>query len=165
MASLPQKTLSAPKVIATENKAAVVSKMRAKLAGPSMDMVNRSEKDELKANTKRVGVLWRAIALAVIIGLNLFVFGFKAETFTSTQKSQVQSLPTPHAKMEIDQQLLYWTYALHDFEKLKAEFSTGDKVIINRDHALQQIALLMPKASPGTVFKARIYQGSGGKLK
>jgi hypothetical protein len=135
-----------------EQRNAIVEKMRGKLAGPSQSLVQTGERRRYAARKTVFGWGWR-IALAIVFALgNLAYVTSRQDAPVKAAVKTAPRLPGPAAKLSVNDQALYWTYALYDFDQLKSRFGVSSKGIVDAGLAKRRLRELLPKADARTRF-------------
>jgi hypothetical protein len=67
------------------------------------------------------------------------------------------NLPAPGADLSVDEQALYWTYALYDAGKFEACFHVPGGYAVSRGQARRELEGLLPKVSPATLAEISSY--------
>jgi hypothetical protein len=137
---------------------ALVAKMRTRLAGGSEFEARIKEKEKITTHKKRFS--WGAkigIAAIVILG-NLAYLGVKKESKSDSIAKHALTLPAPSATLSLDDQALYWTYALYDYNLLKTRFGAPKGAVVDARVATAKIKELMPKLDARTRFIINNYR-------
>jgi hypothetical protein len=125
--------------------------MRSKLATtPSIAVEKAAQRKEIR----RKGLVswgWRAAIAVAFIAANVFFFREKDTLITRMGLESVPSLPAPDERLSVDDQALYWTYALYDFRKFEERFGTKGYYAINPNAARKHLEGLLPSVSPATL--------------
>lgn len=129
---------------------ALLSKMRGKLAGfaPPASVEVRS-----KAVSKQKAHAWvgRILILAVLVAGNYLLLDKKHVILAKMGYESVPSLPKPRGSMSLDEQALYYTYALYDITKLRQHFGVNGYFAIDERQARTKLDELLPKVEPATL--------------
>lgn len=63
----------------------------------------------------------------------------------------VAPLPEPSAALSLDDQALYWTFALYDFAALERRYQVRGYFAIDGERARKRLDRLLPHVSPGVI--------------
>lgn len=138
-------------------KEAMLAKMREKLAsnpapGTVREKHGRSRRRKLAATWSfRIGLV------LLVIGTNYLLIGHKEAIIARLGLEAVPSLPKPVATLGTDEQALYWTYALYDFNKFRATFGVDGHFAINQAEARRKLEELLPDVSTATLGEISAY--------
>lgn len=143
---------------------ATLERMRGKLAGRSQDLAVREVQLRKISRRKALSWGWRIALAAAFLCANAAVIGMtggsKAEARPVKEK-RAPALPTPK-NLGINDQALYWTYALYDFGRLKARFGAADKAVVDATQAKARLLELLPNVNAKTRFIIESYQPKPG---
>ncbi|MEO6095058.1 MAG: hypothetical protein ABIW76_05070 [Fibrobacteria bacterium] len=142
----------------------LLEKMRGKLAGSSMAHMEAAEKRRVAVRKHTMSWAWRIGVTAALALVNIVWIGSREEApLKLMAKNHARKLPVPTAAMDVNQQALYWAYALYDFAELKVHFKVPDRAIVNTAMARERLALLLPKLdAPTRATIDRMTSASGG---
>lgn len=159
-----QKDSAMPLMQKKEDREAMLSRMRDKLAAPSQAV---STKQARRVARKRLSVWTWASRVAVvgsIIAANAFLYGFRDEIIEQVKPRHAPALPKLSASLTKDKQALFWTYALFDFDKLKQTFGAPRGAVVDAGAARRHLSELRPQVSPGTRLVIDSYLPRGARL-
>lgn len=126
----------------------LLSKMRARLAGGSEVDVIIQTRQKIKVHKNAFGWFTKA-GIAAIVFLGNLVYLEQSNSSTKVeQEKRAPKLESPTQSLSLDDQALFWTYALYDFQLLKTKFNVKQNVVINGHQAHSQLETLLPKTSP-----------------
>jgi hypothetical protein len=130
---------------------ALLEKMRDKLArNIPIAQIRETERQKMKQKATANWTLRIMIGM-LFLGANFFFFGKKETLMAHIGYQAVPPLPKPNRALSIDEQALYWTYALYDFKKLKGQFGIEGLVAIDQNSAKQKLETLLPMVSKPTI--------------
>ncbi len=130
----------------------LLEKMRGKLAGASVVHLEAAEKRRVTARKTAFGWGWRiAIAMAVALG-NLAYIVSRPDAPAKAAEKHVAKLSAPSAALDANDQALYWTYALYDFDQLKSRYGVSSTAIVDAEYAKERLRALVPKVDARTRF-------------
>ncbi len=140
----------------------MLDKMRGKLAGTSQFHAEASERRRVSARVSArkalLGWGWKIGALGLIAAVNIVWLSNHSQGKVDVAPRHAPNLIPPSTKLTIDEQALYWAYALYDFDKLKSRFGAAKGVVIDSRLALANLQQLLPKVDPRTRFVIDRYQ-------
>lgn len=137
---------------------ATLERMRGKLASSSPVVLQRAEKRRSGARMSAFAWTWRISLTLLFLGANIYVLGFRDSPVRTAIKARTAPmLRAPIPSMPVDDQALYWTYALYDFDRLKQRFGAPSEAVIDAGAARRNLETLMPKISERTRFEIRKY--------
>lgn len=129
---------------------AMLEKMRGKLAAPSQAVLAREEKARKAVRMSRFSWGWRVGLVALFLAANAALVGFKDEIKVAAKRQRTApSLVEPKA-LSVNDQALYWTFALYDFNRLKATFGAPDNAVIDAAAARRNLEALIPRVDVHT---------------
>ncbi len=136
---------------------ALLEKMRGRLSAPSTASVAFAERRRNPAVRNKKAWAWGIFLVAAFLGLNLLIAGVREKAVAAAPKT-LRSLAIGAPKnLPLNEQALYWTYALYDFDRLKARFGVASHAIVSAGEAKRRLAELMPKVDERTKFAIRKY--------
>ena len=97
-----------------------------------------------------------SLALLLVAG-DLLLIGNKDRLLSNFGYRSVPALPLPGAHLSVDEQALYWTYALYDIGKLRARFHVEGYYAIRRGYARHELERLLPSVSPAILGEISAY--------
>ena len=116
-------------------------------------------KEEIKISPKRkIPSLYYTFGLIFI--LSGLIFNFSRETHPIKLVSIKKETNTPdiiRKILSIDEQALYWTYAIYDFEKFKKTFSVNKNISLNQGSSKENLIAILPMVSAPTLEKIYVY--------
>lgn len=135
----------------------LLNKMREKLAGSSMDLQEKEQR--LKQVRKRLNRawIWKFSVAALLIAANVLLYTQKERIIVTLGFEGVPALPGPKASLDPDDQALYWTYALYDFDRLQSTFGVTDRYAINAVAARKALQELLPQVGMSTLGEIATY--------
>ena len=90
-----------------------------------------------------------------------FVFNFSLKKpstgINPIKKEIISNINNPKRKLTIDEQALYWTYAIYDFEKFKKTFSPNEDISLNQISSRKNLISILPKVSRDIIEKIYAY--------
>jgi hypothetical protein len=135
-----------------EQRQAVLEKMRGKLAGRSQDAAQAVERKRASARGNIPAWGWKiALAVALMAGAMAMKPGKTRKAAIAPAKTALV-LAGPSAKMGLNDQALYWTYALYDFDRLKVSYGIPKNAIVDAGLAAEKLRALRPKVDAKTRF-------------
>jgi len=141
----------------SEKRRLMVQQMRVKLAGhievPIVSVVppNQFHRENRKFLAAAV------IVLSMIFGV-CWVAIDKGNVVIKEKLRFVERLSPPALALDVNRQLLYWTFALYDMDRLRKEFTLPKMLIVDSRIAKAHITELMPKADTKTLQIVQSYQ-------
>lgn len=140
---------------------AMLERMRGKLAAPSGASIAREERRRRAAGGKAWAWGWRIALVAAFLGANAFILGSGDDIAAVAKVRRAPSVQPPRSLAPNDQ-ALYWTYALYDFDRLKARYGAPANAVIDASEARRRLAELLPKVDERTRFLIRKYHARPG---
>lgn len=136
---------------------ALLEKMRDKLArNVPMAKVREVQKKDVRKKTAGKWSL-RIVVCLLVVAVNFLYFGKKETILAHLGYQSVPSLPRPNSSLTIDEQALYWTYALYDIQKLRSHFDISGYYAINQVGAKRNLEDLLPKVSTSVLGEISTY--------
>ena len=137
-----------------EQKRAIVEKMRGKLAGHPQAGLRVEGKKRASAHKSALALGWKLALGAVLLACAVVWYprGKTPAPIAASLKPSARTLPGPSEKFGIDEQALYWTYALYDFDRLKVSYGVPGHSLIDAGLAAERLRALMPKVNARTRF-------------
>jgi hypothetical protein len=130
----------------------MVERMRGKLAGHSQSFIQAKER-QAYATRKRAFVLgWRVALVGVFLLGNFYYIASRPEAPAKEAAKKAPRLPAPAATMNENDQAMYWTLALYDFDQLKSRFGVRAGTIVDAGAAKRKLKDLLPKVDARTRF-------------
>ncbi|MDB5051488.1 MAG: hypothetical protein JWO30_4559 [Fibrobacteres bacterium] len=147
-----------------DDREAMLLKMRSKLAGAAEPPTLRPEKRRVAM--RKPGFPWRwGFYAAALLGLcNYAYFDSGSENSVPVKEKRAKTLPLPPAKLSANDQALYWSYALYDFERLKEKFGVPKATIVDSRLAAEKLQALLPKVDAMTRFTIDRYTSEAGRV-
>jgi hypothetical protein len=130
----------------------MLEKMRSKLAGTSQHQVQKKERIVLASRRKAMGWGWRIAIMGAFLVGNLYFFSEGPQQTVKAAPKSAPRLPAPLASMDVNEQALYWAFALYDFDQLKERFGVQAASIVDAGVARKKLGELMPKVNDRTRF-------------
>ena len=142
----------------------LLEKMRGKLAGTSVAHLEAAEKRRVKARKTAMDWTWRiALAAAIVLG-NIVYMASRPDAPAKAPEKKAAKLAAPKAALSVNEQALYWAYALYDFDQLKSRYGVSPYAIVDGGIARARLEELLPKADAPTRFMIeRMIPKTGGK--
>ena len=135
----------------------ILEKMRNKLATtPAPSMLQAERKRDIR---KKTAASWtvRGAILLVFVGANFFLIGNKDTIVAKLGMEAVPPLPIPKKNLSVDEQALYWTYAMYDIGKLRHRFGVNGYFAINAVNARRALEAILPEVSPEVLGEISAY--------
>jgi hypothetical protein len=130
----------------------LLEKMRGKLAGASVAHIEAAEKRRVRARKTAMDWTWRiALAVAVVSG-NIVYLASRPDAPVKAAEKKAAKLAAPKAVLSLNEQALYWAYALYDFDQLKTRYGVSPYAIVDGGVARARLQELFPKADARTRF-------------
>ena len=163
--ALISESLSAPRLPGeATSRQALLQRMRDKMAGLSEPELKRNAQQQLKrgANFRSRGARIALLVLAAALSWA----GIEREKLTAlVGPKAVPVIATPARELTVDRQLLYWTYALYDWDRFQEEFKSSSRALLNTGMARERIRALLPQAGRQAAFQVRRYQQNTGRMR
>lgn len=135
-----------------DQRQVMVEKMRGKLAGHSQSFIQAKER-QAYATRKRAFVLgWRVALVGAFLLGNIYYVASRSDAPAKAAARKAPRLPAPAATMNVNDQAMYWTLALYDFDQLKSRFGVGPMTIVDAPAAKRKLQDLLPKVDARTRF-------------
>ena len=135
-----------------DQRQVMVEKMRGKLAGHSKSFIQAKER-QAYATRKRAFVLgWRVALVGAFLLGNIYYITSRPEAPAKAAAKKAPRLAAPPASMNVNDQAMYWTLALYDFDQLKSRFGVGPMTIVDAASAKRKLHELLPKVDARTRF-------------
>ncbi|MDQ3002084.1 MAG: hypothetical protein M3Y08_12600 [Fibrobacterota bacterium] len=138
-----------------EQRRAIVQKMRGKLAGRSPSDPPAAEKKRASSHGLASAWGWRIAFAAVVLAAAMAWLPRNAGIGPAASPAKAKPalvLTAPSEKFGINDQALFWTYALYDFDRLKVSYGVPKHVIIDAELAAGKLRVLRPKVDARTRF-------------
>ncbi|MEO7425476.1 MAG: hypothetical protein ABI036_09835 [Fibrobacteria bacterium] len=142
---------------ANDGRQVMLEKMRGKLAGTSQFQAEFQERRRVSARKSALGWGWKLGLFAIIAAGNIYWLSSHTQVKAAAVRPHAATLQPPSAQLSVDDQALYWTYAIYDFHKLTAKFGVAKDVVINSRQAETNLRDLFPKVNPYTRFEIERY--------
>lgn len=160
MAPMPNPHESRVSLLASDAaaKQAMLERMRGKLAGRSPEAADPAGGRRKGARRSAPAWGWRLGLAALFLAANAFlVTGFEDDIRQAAGKAkQAPEVRNPKS-LAVNEQALYWAYALYDFDKLKQRFGAPAHAVVDAAEAKRQLARLLPKVDARTRFQIDRY--------
>ena len=147
---------------APDARQAMLEKMRGKLAAPSQASLALAEKRKRASRGEAYAWAFRIALVLVFIAGNVALFGFREEITTVVKVRRAPSVANPKS-LPLNDQALYWTYALYDFDRLRSRFGAPANAVVDAASAKRNLDELMPKVDEKTRFMIRKYLPRNGR--
>lgn len=138
-------------------RAATLARMRGKLAAPSQASLRAEARREAGRRRAALGWGWKLAIAAALIATNVAWFGGGSDLLARARTRHAPALPPPAAALSLDDQALFWAYALYDFDKLREKFGVPAAAVIDANEARRRLAALLPKVDAGTRLAIEAY--------
>jgi hypothetical protein len=138
-----------------------LAKMRSKLATSlPTEVQNNQIKQErrVKWTLHGLGYVISGVAMLGLVFLISWAALADRDTVTTRAKSAAQSLIPPGEARSIDDQTLYWAYALYDFRMLVKAYNVPPTALVDTRRASEELNRLFPKASATAQLKVMQYR-------
>jgi hypothetical protein len=160
---IPGATTGMPLFGNTKDRDAVLARMRGKLASPSRDLQAAGERRESRKVRRAWGWTWKLYLVGAIIALNGAYFGLREQAAGQAPQKRAPVLPGA-AALSLEKQALFWTYALYDFDKLRATFGAPSGAVVDARIALRKLEELRPRVDAETRLIIDSYRPARGKV-
>lgn len=130
----------------------LLAKMRGKLAGQSRFESLAREKAIHAARVRKLGWAWKIALAAALVAGNCAYFLTRENSAIRLLVKRAPTLAHPPAALDLNKQALYWTYALYDFDRLKATFGVPRNAIVDGHFASERLSALLPDVDARTRF-------------
>jgi hypothetical protein len=128
-----------------------------KLADPQTPAM---EKAACKRDVRRKSAAtWTlgAVAILSLMGANYLYQAHKDVLFSSLRLESVPTLPSPRKGLGIDEQALYWTYALYDIASFRKRFGITGYYAVNQAEARRNLEKILPDVSTSALGEISTY--------
>ena len=142
-----------------DNREAMLLKMRGKLAGISEFQIQNTAQRKIAVQKSAFGWGWRIGIAAILAMCNYAYFSAKDEPQGPARVKHAPKLAGPSASLGLDDQALYWAYALYDFDMLKKKYGVAKGTAINAATAKARLNELLPKVDTYTRYLIARYTG------
>ena len=136
---------------------AFLEKMRSKLATTPPPNVELEARNRQVRKRKAASWTLRAGILLAVIAVNYLFFGNRDMIVAKLGLESVPALPVPSRTQSIDEQALYWTFALYDIGKLRERFGVTGYYAIDQANARRSLEKLLPETSPAVLGEISAY--------
>ena len=144
----------------SDNREAMLLKMRGKLAGISEFQVQDTAKRKLAVQRSAFGWGWRIGIAAAVALCNYAYFSLKDEPRgQAAREKHIPKVQGPSAALSLNDQALYWAYALYDFDMLKKKYGVPKTATVNAATAKARLNELLPKVDTYTRYLIGRYTG------
>lgn len=141
---------------------AVLERMRSKLAAPSQAVLAREEKARKAVRMGRLAWGWRIGMVALFLAANAALVGFRDEIKVAAAKRRTAPMLADPKALSVNDQALYWTYALYDFNRLKSTYGAPDNAVIDAAAAKRNLEALLPRVDLPTRIRIDNYRPRPG---
>jgi hypothetical protein len=101
--------------------------------------------------TRAPAWLWKAALGIALIGANAAYLALRhAHPAPKAVEKRVPPLPGPAAALSVNEQALYWTYALFDFDMLRKQYGVPQGSVVDAAIATRNLKELLPKVDVPT---------------
>ncbi|MDB5051484.1 MAG: hypothetical protein JWO30_4555 [Fibrobacteres bacterium] len=135
----------------------LLEKMRSKLATTPPPALEQALRRRVSRRTSLFSWGWKAGLALVFVAANYLLISHKDVIISRIGLESVPALPKPEKKMDVDEQALYWTYALYDIRKFRQHFGVQGYYAINSKDARKQLEALLPQVGPATLGMISAY--------
>jgi hypothetical protein len=129
---------------------ALLERMRGKLAAPSQAALAREEKARKAVRRGRLAWGWRIGLVVLFLAANAALVGFKDEIGVAVRKQRTAPRLAGPESLTVNDQALYWAYALYDFNRLKAAYGAPENAVIDAAAARRNLEALLPEVDVPT---------------
>lgn len=136
---------------------AFLEKMRNKLASTPPPAVEQEARKRDVRKKKAVSWTVRAGILLAVVAANYLLLGNRDILVAKLGLESVPALPLPQKTLSIDEQALYWTYAMYDIGKFRERFGVTGYYGINQANARRSLEALLPETSPAVLGEISAY--------
>lgn len=141
----------------SDSQRAMVAKMRTKLAGGSDFDVQVVTRRRFAIRKNAFGWASKLGIAAILILANFAYLSYSNGSVAKKAIKRAQMLPAPKATLSVNEQALYWTYALYDFNRLKTQFGASQSAVVDAKSASARLADLLPKVDGPTRMTIQHY--------
>ncbi len=138
-----------------------LAKMRSKLASAKPAVLVEQQRTQRRRMQLTLGGLAYFFSGAAILVL-AFLLSWAALAGKTSQvlqtKKTVQTLIPPGDARSIDDQTLYWTYALYDFQRLVDTYGVPANALVDGHQAAGELERLFPQASAKVKWEVMKYR-------
>ncbi len=135
----------------TVKKPDQLKQMRAKLAQGSNIEFKEFRHQSLRKRNYRAYWVGALSAFSCLVLMNTASISQRAIEFSRPLLHRGPiTLSVPTSGMDINQQALYWTYALYDFDKLVEVYHVSTQSMVNTNLARTNLRNLLQKVDPST---------------
>jgi predicted membrane-bound mannosyltransferase len=131
----------------------VLERMRGKLAGQSADLMAQEDNRRKVVRKRRFAWGWRTGLAALFLAANaVLVMKYAPEADAMVKAVRKAPALSPSKSLSLDDQALFWTYALYDYGRLVKRFGAPAKAVVSAQEAKAELARLLPKVGARTRF-------------
>ena len=91
--------------------------------------------------------------------LNVAYFSLKNQDRPPIKEKRIPTLKVPSQALSLEDQALYWTYALYDFDMLRKKYGVSKTTAVRTDVAKAKLNELLPKVDTYTRYLIARYTG------
>jgi hypothetical protein len=135
---------------ANDGREAMLLKMRGRLAGLSEVHVQATQKRRVAVRKSAFGWGWRIGVAAILMLANILYFAPGTEGTAKARAKHAPVLPKPSPALDVNEQALYWAFAMYDFDQLQAKFGVTKMTVVNTAEAAEHLRALLPKVDERT---------------
>lgn|GEM_PF-6077247 len=150
------------------SNAQALEKMRSKLATsrPQNEVMQATAQIQRRKTLASIGgyLGLGGIILGLCFLIGLATYLEKAPPEIHTEK-KIRTLPAPSQEKSLDEQALYWAYALYDWNKFVATYDLPREALVDSRKALQELNRILPQTSGKTQMTVLKYRGQTTRLK
>lgn len=129
------------------NREAVLSKMRGKLAGVVSPAVVHESRQKARSRGRVVTWSVRILSVAMVAGINYLLLDRKDVLLAKIGYEGVPSLPKAAQSLSVDDQALYYAYALYDIAKFRERFGAAEYYAVDQAATRKRLEELLPRVS------------------
>ena len=134
----------------SDHKKETLARMRIKLAGPSQSELRTVRGWKQARQETRVSWGWKLSLGAAAVAVNLFLFVFRDSITIQIKPKRAPILSAAPANLSLDDQALYLTYALYDFDRLQERFGAPRNTVVDAGAVRQSLEAIMPRVGRPT---------------
>ncbi len=151
MAKAPRENAGLSLLQTNPSREVMLEKMRNKLASKPSTAQIKTERNREKRRSAATTWTIRGLVLLALAAVNYLFIGNGEVIASKLRKPSVPRLPTPAMTISADEQALYYTYALYDYQKLEEHFKITGFFAVDQVDAKRKLQELLPRVSPQTL--------------
>ncbi len=148
-----------------DEREVMLGKMRGKLAGRSQHAIQLEANLKARKSNARSGWGWQATLVILLVAANLIFIGNKETFIAVAVKKEIVSLNETTAPMTAEEEALFWTYALYDYDKFKERFGDKAKLTVNHQVAKAKLQEILPKVRDREIVLTVFKYSNPGKVR